>query len=389
MIPENGQENEGGRLAGGLGPLFSGLLAATLIALTLLAAVAMGMGEQEMLAQVEPSPTATATPLRATPAPSATPTSTSASTSTYTPVPSSTFTPVASSTVSATATPAPEFTSTPWRTRTPAPTRTDCKPNPWRWDDIWSVKQGDYLLLISRATNTSVDELMIANCLASTVIMPGWKLWVRSLPTPVPTPVPAPVIKSFNLDPAAQVLAGECVQIEWVVQGIVSKITLSADGIYLVSDGPAAGSYSDCPTEGGTRRYTLTAWGPDKRTYMTKSIEVIDGSITVTPTSTSGTPTLTPTAGSPAPATETPTPIPSDTPVPPTNTPTNTPAPPTNTPTNTPVPPTSTNTPAPPTNTPTYTPEPEAASSRDMASLFDAFWYWAAVSLPQAHLPAL
>ncbi len=61
MIPENGQGNEHSSIARGLGPLFSGLIAATLITLTLLVAVALGMGEQEMLARLEPTATETAT----------------------------------------------------------------------------------------------------------------------------------------------------------------------------------------------------------------------------------------------------------------------------------------------------------------------------------------
>ena len=194
MIPEDGQGK--GRTAGGLGPLFSGLIAATLIALTLLVAVALGMGEQEMIAQVEPSATETATPLSPLP-PLPLPLRLCHPRCLRRPTPSPTFSPTPTSS----ATPTARLTLAPTNTRRPTPIPTKCLENPWRWDDQWRVKRGDNLSSISRATNTSVGELMTANCLTTPVIYAGQKLWVRQLPatptrvptrTPSVTPTPTP-----------------------------------------------------------------------------------------------------------------------------------------------------------------------------------------------------
>jgi len=277
MISENGQGNDHGRDAGGLGPLFSGLIAATLIALILLAAVALGMGEQEMLAQVEPSPTDTAVPTVpiASPSPSAT----------LTPVPSSTSSPTLSPTETEAATVTPEPTPTATDTRNPAPTPTVCRKNPYGWDYTWVVRPGETLFSIGRAVNETWETLMDANCLTSTIIHAGDELVVpRPRPTPIPTRTPkptvaAPVIVTFTLDPPDEVALGDCVLLSWVVQGVIEQITLSADGSTLVADAPESGDYSDCPVEAGTRQYVLRAEGPDKNSYESRDLTVIDESV--------------------------------------------------------------------------------------------------------------
>jgi len=270
MIPEDGLEREFGAAARGLGPLFSGLVAATLIALTLLVAVTLGMGEQQMTARVEPAATETFTPPVATPSPSATDIH-------LPPVPAGPFT--ATPTATARLAPPPARTSRPVRVY---PTATRCPVNPWGWKYVYTVRSGDRLYRIAIATGTTVDNLMKANCLTSTTIYPGQKLYVPRLPAtptraPTRTPsVPTPEIISFTLDPASQVLLGECVQIDWVIQGEVEEITLTAGTETLVSDGEKIGSTSDCPTVLGSRSYLLGASGPGGSDSATRSIVVVD-----------------------------------------------------------------------------------------------------------------
>ena len=191
MTQEDGQGR--GRSTGGLGPLFSGLIAATLIALTLLAAVALGMGEQDLIARVEPTGTETATLPPATVTPSATFTSVPS-----TVAPSPTVSPTLSPTATPTTkfTPSPSFTPTNTRmpTRTPVPTQ-PCRENPWGWKYTWVVRRGETLFGIADEVDSTVQELMRANCLTSTVIHVGQELWVpnpRSTAVPVPTRTSTP-----------------------------------------------------------------------------------------------------------------------------------------------------------------------------------------------------
>jgi PKD repeat protein len=126
---------------------------------------------------------------------------------------------------------------------------------------------------------------MDANCLTSTIIHVGDELYVpRPRPTAIPprTPKPtveAPVIATFTLDPHDEIVLGDCVQLSWVVQGVIEKISLTADSHTLVSDALEIGDYSDCPTKAGTRQYVLKAEGPDKNSYETGQITVIDDSV--------------------------------------------------------------------------------------------------------------
>jgi PKD repeat protein len=140
------------------------------------------------------------------------------------------------------------------------------------------VQRGDWLNKIANATGTTLSKLMTANCLTSSTIYAGQKLWVPSLPaTPKPT-TPPPVIVTFALDPPDEIVLGDCVLLSWVVQGVIEKITLTADSHTLVADAAETGDYSDCPTEAGTRQYVLKAEGPDKNSYKTGEITVIDDS---------------------------------------------------------------------------------------------------------------
>jgi LysM repeat protein len=76
---------------------------------------------------------------------------------------------------------------------TPIPTL--CGP-PFGWT-IYSVRPGDTLASIARATGTTVAQLMLANCLVSDRIYAGQRLYVPRLPIPptlpptfTPTPTP-------------------------------------------------------------------------------------------------------------------------------------------------------------------------------------------------------
>jgi LysM repeat protein len=95
-------------------------------------------------------------------------------TSTFTHTPTLTFTPTASAT----------FTSSP------SPSVTLCAP--WDFWPVYIVQGGDTLYSLAIATGSSVDELMLANCLPNTRIDRGQRLYVPRLPITTVTPSVTP-----------------------------------------------------------------------------------------------------------------------------------------------------------------------------------------------------
>ncbi len=92
-----------------------------------------------------------------------------------------------------TPTPTHTATATPTASNTPDMTATrlaSCIP-PEDWEE-YTIKRGDALFEIALATGSTVEELMLINCLETTVLSIGHRLWVPRLPataTVTPTPV--------------------------------------------------------------------------------------------------------------------------------------------------------------------------------------------------------
>jgi len=134
---------------------------------------------------VTPSLTATAVPPTATAIP---PTATSRPTFTPTPQPTPTLT--ATAVLSPTETPVP--------TATPTATRVCIVPSSWR---LYTVQQGDTLSRLAIRYGTSVSAIVEANCLSSTNIYTGQRLYLpaQAVVTPIPptaTVPPAPTAPS-------------------------------------------------------------------------------------------------------------------------------------------------------------------------------------------------
>jgi LysM repeat protein len=107
---------------------------------------------------------------------------------TLTPSGSATLTlaPTQTSTSSATHTP------TPTQSSTPSPTLTSCVKR-FDWP-IYYIRRGDTLFALALATGSTVQELMLANCLEGSRIIAGQPLHVPRLPaTPTPTDTPTSV----------------------------------------------------------------------------------------------------------------------------------------------------------------------------------------------------
>jgi len=114
-------------------------------------------------------------------------------TSTYTPDPGS---PTVSPAPTNTNTLPPKATNTaaPTETFTPVPTR--CGPFPG-WV-LYQIRPGDNLFRLSLNTHTTVEQVMLANCLSGTTIYAGSMLWLPFIPPEPATETPEPTITPTN-----------------------------------------------------------------------------------------------------------------------------------------------------------------------------------------------
>jgi LysM repeat protein len=246
----------------------------------------------------EAVPTTTATPsafaVTTIPPPTATPWNTP----TITAEPTDTLTPTwtATSTATSTATPTDTATSTP--TFTPSPVPTQCIPR-YDWP-IYMIRRGDTLSSLSVATGSSVQELMLANCLADSQILAGQPLHVPRLPsspTPViiPSDTPVPVENSptyfkpygMTCDPQYYVsLSAGVYDREDVISVSATLYTSQGEVIDTIDMGSNGNGYSgqatlDTFTVFDIDHYTFSAM--DSLEDVTDSVSIYDRSASCVP----------------------------------------------------------------------------------------------------------
>lgn len=169
------------------------------------------------------------------------PTETPSATPTYT------FTPTSTVTQTPSVTPTYTFTSTNTPTLSPSPF--PCMPqNTW---PLYSVQRGDTLSYLARATNSTVDGLIQANCLPNDTIYAGQWLYVPQLPIATPTATPTTVSRACaefeDLKPGTAYRVGEIfltsglsITVEPFVWGMGVP---TSGGLVYVTTGQAAGGF--------------------------------------------------------------------------------------------------------------------------------------------------
>ena len=102
------------------------------------------------------------------------------------------------------------------------------------------------------------------------------KVDLRQITINVEASADAPFIKRFTVDPPNQITVGQCVNLQWNVEGQVSKVTITANNNVLWDGAPNKGSYQDCPPAAGTTGYGLQATGPGGTSQAQQNINVVD-----------------------------------------------------------------------------------------------------------------
>ncbi len=132
--------------------------------------------------------------------------------------------------------------------------------------------------------NTTVYELR--------VVKPDDQVETRLVRIDVtPLPLTAPVIGRFTIDPNFQIFVGQCVNLNWDVQGNVTKVVLISNGITIWNGAPVRGTLQNCPAGSGGVSYVIEVNGPGGSNRAQRDISVL------------ALPPLTPTPTIPAPPT--------------------------------------------------------------------------------------
>jgi polar amino acid transport system substrate-binding protein len=84
----------------------------------------------------------------------------------------------------------------------------------------------------------------------------------------------APKISSFSVKPPS-VQAGQCVQVSWVVEGTVDRVSITRDGGPVWNGAPVAGTTSDCPSVPGFAVYVIQADGPGGSARLQQNVSVL------------------------------------------------------------------------------------------------------------------
>ncbi|MBK8987787.1 MAG: transporter substrate-binding domain-containing protein [Chloroflexi bacterium] len=105
----------------------------------------------------------------------------------------------------------------------------------------------------------------------------------------------APTIHRFTVTPTDQVTLGQCVSLNWWVEGQISNVRLFRDNTVLWQSAPVNGSTSDCPPQVGVATYRIEATGPGGTSNRTETITVVAPTQpTATPPPIPPTPTVAP-----------------------------------------------------------------------------------------------
>ncbi|MEA3335144.1 MAG: transporter substrate-binding domain-containing protein [Chloroflexota bacterium] len=94
----------------------------------------------------------------------------------------------------------------------------------------------------------------------------------------------APNITRFTVDPGGSLPVGTCVNLQWEVQGDVSRVLLKRNNDILWDGAPTRGNFQDCPTGVGDKAYMLEASGPGGTNHATQNVNIYQPQAPPTPT---------------------------------------------------------------------------------------------------------
>ena len=114
------------------------------------------------------------------------------------------------------------------------------------------------------------------------VVNPDDSVEVRQITIQVEPVVGAPTITRFTVDPPSQITVGQCVNIQWQVEGAVDRVLIARNNAPIWDGAPFTGNMQDCPPGTGTIAYTIEASGAGGVSRQQHNINVVSAA-TATP----------------------------------------------------------------------------------------------------------
>ncbi len=111
----------------------------------------------------------------------------------------------------------------------------------------------------------------------------------------IPNPA-VPQITRFTVDPSDQIALGQCVTVQWLVEGAVNTVNIFRNNVVIWPNAPISSALQDCPPSSGQQIYIIEVTGPGGTSQGQWPINVV-GSGTPVPTSTPTVAPQTPTPG--------------------------------------------------------------------------------------------
>jgi heat shock protein HslJ len=106
-------------------------------------------------------------------------------------------------------------------------------------------------------------------------IKPNNALEVRQITIYVDDAAGSPSIQRFTVDPPNVLPLGQCLNLQWIVDGATIQISLTANGGPLWADAPRRGSFWHCPDIPGMVGYGLAAEGPGGTSRAQQNVNVV------------------------------------------------------------------------------------------------------------------
>jgi len=200
-------------------------------------------------------------------------------------------------------------TPTPQPTQTPVPGITffanpttvqqgRCSQLIWRTDNVQAVylyEQG-----ADWSSNAVQESGTLTVCPQSTltyemrVLLTDNSVILRQVTVYVVPNTSVPQITRFTVDPPNQIALGQCVTVQWIVEGQVNTVNIFRNNSVIWANAPASSAMQDCPTSTGQQIYSIQATGTGGTSQAQWVLNVVDSSVPVptsTPTAIPGTPT--------------------------------------------------------------------------------------------------
>lgn len=168
----------------------------------------------------------------------------------------------------------------------------------------WSTQNVQAVYFYERGENWQVNgvpgDFSLSVCPGSTttyelrVVLSDGSVIIRELTVFVIPNTSVPQIVRFTVDPPNQISLGQCLTIQWIVEGQTNTVNILRNNIVLWPGAPASSLLQDCPPSTGQQIYSIEAIGPGGTSRAQWNINVVDPSTAVptsTPTVIPGTPT--------------------------------------------------------------------------------------------------